>query len=319
MEKSKVSLKTLADELNLSMTTISRALRDCSDIGEKTKKIVREKALELGYIPDSSARSLAVGKTRTIALVIDNLSSPYFSLIVEKMISQLKKANYRSFLILCEKNNLSRDEIEECIYMKVDAIITFLVPNDDAILLAKNTNVPVLLFGRNDDRGYLYCYSSNDFEGGQIASKYLINEKCKKLLYVSIPDITCSKYRSDGFVSFAEKYDNVETQIVDHEHFFADYEGFIREGFDGYFFFDDAIGVKFLNYINKNHPSYKAKIIGFNAIGKYIDHQYNLTSIATDFDLMVEEAITSLIRDLETNYVKPINKVYPVFLHKGEN
>ena len=94
------------------------------------------------------------------------------------MISQLKKANYRSFLILCEKNNLSRDEIEECIYMKVDAIITFLVPNDDAILLAKNTNVPVLLFGRNDDRGYLYCYSSNDFEGGQIASKYLINEKC---------------------------------------------------------------------------------------------------------------------------------------------
>ena len=91
MEKSKVSLKTLADELNLSMTTISRALRDCSDIGDKTKKIVREKALELGYIPDSSARSLAVGKTRTIALVIDNLSSPYFSLIVEKMISQLKK------------------------------------------------------------------------------------------------------------------------------------------------------------------------------------------------------------------------------------
>ena len=45
MEKNKVSLKTLAEELNLSMTTISRALRNCSDIGEKTKKIVREKAL----------------------------------------------------------------------------------------------------------------------------------------------------------------------------------------------------------------------------------------------------------------------------------
>lgn len=46
MEKSKVGLKTLAEELNLSMTTISRALRDCDDIGEKTKQIVREKALE---------------------------------------------------------------------------------------------------------------------------------------------------------------------------------------------------------------------------------------------------------------------------------
>ena len=69
MEKSKVGLKTLAEELNLSMTTISRALRDCDDIGEKTKQIVREKALELGYIPNATARSLAVGRTRTIALV----------------------------------------------------------------------------------------------------------------------------------------------------------------------------------------------------------------------------------------------------------
>ena len=235
------------------------------------------------------------------------------------MVNKLKKANYRSFLILCEKNNLSREEIEECIYMKVDAIITFLVPNDDAILLAKNCNVPVLLFGRNDVNEYLHCYSSDDYEGGRIAGKYLIGEKCKKILYVSIPDIICSKYRCDGFVSIANEYPDVETQIVDYDHFFIDYEHFINEGFEGYFFFDDAIGVKFLNYINKNHPLYNAKIIGFNAIGKYIDHQYNLTSIATDFDLMVNEAISNLIRDLENNYFKPVNKVYPVTLHKGEN
>ena len=158
MEKSKVGLKTLAEELNLSMTTISRALRDCDDIGEKTKQIVREKALELGYIPNATARSLAVGRTRTIALVIDSLSSPYFSLIVEKMVNRLKKMNYRSFMILCEKNHLFKEEIEECLYMKVDAIISFLVPSQEAIDLAKSCDLPILLFGRNSDDNYLYCY-----------------------------------------------------------------------------------------------------------------------------------------------------------------
>ena len=319
MEKNKVSLKTLADELNLSMTTISRALRNCDDIGEKTKKIVRDKALELGYIPDASARSLAVGKTKTVALVIDSLSSPYFSLIVEKMINRLKKSNYRSFLILCEKNNLSREEIEECLYMRVDAIITFLAPSDDAIVLAKNSSVPVLLFGRNDDREYLNCYFSNDYEGGKLACNYLIGENCKKIVYVSIPDISCSKERGDGFLSVANKHKGIETKVIKYDDFYTNYDLYINEGIDGYFFFDDAIGVQFFNYITKYHPSYNAKIIGFNALGKYTSYQYNLTSISTDFDLMVDDVSTNLINQIENDYYKPVNKVYPVTLHKGEN
>lgn len=318
MERSKVSLKTLSEELNLSMTTISRALRDCSDIGEKTKKIVREKALELGYIPNASARSLAVGKTRTIALVIDSLVSPYFSLIVEKMVNRLKKSNYRSFLIPTEKKNLTREEVEECLYMKVDAIVTFLVPDDDAVDLATSSDLPVLLFGRNYENPNLYCYSSDDYDGGRVAGKYLIESKCKKVAYISIPEIICSKYRGDGFVSIVNHRD-INYKVVEYEDFSANYNKFIEEGYDGYFFFDDGIGVRFLNHINKYHPNYKPKIIGFNAIGKYTDHYYNLTSISTDFDLMVEDAMSNLIKDLEVNTINPVNKVYSVILHKGEN
>ena len=317
MEKSKVGLKTLAEELNLSMTTISRALRDCDDIGEKTKQIVREKALELGYIPNATARSLAVGRTRTIALVIDSLSSPYFSLIVEKMVNRLKKMNYRSFMILCEKNHLFKEEIEECLYMKVDAIISFLVPSQEAIDLAKSCDLPILLFGRNSDDNYLYCYSSDDFKGGQIAGNYLLDNDCKRVLYVSISDIICSKYRSLGFVSAVK--DKIDYDVIEYEDFSLECERFIEQKYDGYFFFDDAIGVKFLNYINKNHKNYHPKIIGFNAIGKYTDHYYNLTSIATDFDLMVDDAIKNLIYDLEKDQNIPHNCVYDVNLHLGEN
>ena len=65
-----INLKQLADILNLSQTTVSRALNDAPDIGADTKKLVRRIASDIGYVPNRAGVRLRTGRTNVITLVL---------------------------------------------------------------------------------------------------------------------------------------------------------------------------------------------------------------------------------------------------------
>ena len=73
-------LKAIAYELGVSVNTVSRALRDCKDISEHTKEIIRKKAYELGYIQSTVANFLKKDEMKCIAIIINNLDNMYFSI-----------------------------------------------------------------------------------------------------------------------------------------------------------------------------------------------------------------------------------------------
>ena len=76
--KKSACLKTIAYELKLSINTVSRALRDCDDISEKTKKLVRQKAIEMGYLPNSVLYSIKSNESHLIGIIINNIQNFYF-------------------------------------------------------------------------------------------------------------------------------------------------------------------------------------------------------------------------------------------------
>jgi DNA-binding LacI/PurR family transcriptional regulator len=124
MKKSSV-LKEIATELGVSINTVSRALRDCSDISEKTKEKVRKKAIELGYIQNTLSRLLDDEGKELIAVIIKSFENLYYTSFVQSFIDQSARSNYTYMVLPTDKysidvNNYSNIseliyDIEECL------------------------------------------------------------------------------------------------------------------------------------------------------------------------------------------------------------
>ena len=80
-----VNIKVLAEHLNLSVSTVSRAMRDSYEISESTKSRVREMALQLNYSPNPYASSLRKQNSKTIAVVIPEITNNFFSLAIKQI------------------------------------------------------------------------------------------------------------------------------------------------------------------------------------------------------------------------------------------
>ena len=81
-----VGLKTIAIELNVSVNTVSRALRDCDDISDETKLKVRQKAYELGYMPNNISQFIKRDGKNLISVVVNSFNNLYFNIVCEKLI-----------------------------------------------------------------------------------------------------------------------------------------------------------------------------------------------------------------------------------------
>lgn len=92
--KKTVTLKDIAVDTGFSITTVSHALRNMSDISEATKQIVRERAQALGYIGNASASSLRSGVSNTIAVLLCDLSNPHFAFMAREIEQLLKQYGY---------------------------------------------------------------------------------------------------------------------------------------------------------------------------------------------------------------------------------
>src|SRR5580765_5238288 len=96
----KLTIKTLAKELQLSVSTISKALRDSHEISEKTKKKVLELARELKYTPNPYASSLRRKRSKTIAVILPEVADNFFSLAINGIQSIAEIKGYHLLIYL---------------------------------------------------------------------------------------------------------------------------------------------------------------------------------------------------------------------------
>ncbi len=86
-----VTYQDIADALGITKMAVSKALRDSADISEETKKSVREKADELGYIPNNIAINLKRKTSNMIVVVFNSFHNPYFSIACYKIFEAIRK------------------------------------------------------------------------------------------------------------------------------------------------------------------------------------------------------------------------------------
>ena len=314
----KITLSDIAQKTGFSVNTVSHALKDKSDISKETKKYINDTAIAMGYIPNISAGVLRGGKTMSVAIILDDSASPYYSEAIKEAERFLHRKGYSLLLMnTYGDEELERSAIIRALSQNVDGIILSPVQKTDANIdfLEKN-GTPYILFGRKDKKsGYV---APNDVECGYQAAKHLIDLGHSKILFINN-----SNYADDSLSgiekAFKEASLSLDGLFVKSLGASDDIEEIVpeRPDFSAVICFDDAIATKVyrrLRLTGKNIPE-DISVISFGSISDYA--VIPITSVGVTPSQLALEAAASLLEMINKNEPLP-QTILPVKLFLGE-
>ncbi len=203
---SKITIKTLAKELGLSIASVSKALKDSHEISSETKKKVLAMAEKLNYVPNPYASSLRKQKSKTIAVILPEVADNFFSLAINGIQSVAETKNYHVLFYLSHESfEIEKNTVNHCLSGRVDGVlISVSSETSDAahIEKLKNENIPFVFFDREFENFAAPKVITNDYECGFLAAKLLLNKGCKHPAFLATSEnlSICSK-RSAGFAA----------------------------------------------------------------------------------------------------------------------
>lgn len=182
-----VTLKQIAEQLNISVTTVSKALKDYSDISPKTKVLVKEFAKTLNYKPNTFAVNLRTKESKTIGLIIPVIVHHFFSNVIRGIISQAEKKGYLVIILQSnESYELEKKQIDLLMSQRVDGILISLA-NGTANFSHLNEVIaqdkPLVMFDKIAKIVKCSKIIIDDRKAAYIATQHLIDTGCKRIAH----------------------------------------------------------------------------------------------------------------------------------------
>lgn len=279
MSKQQPTIKDLARKLHVSVSTVSRALRDLPDVNSETKKAVKKLANELNYEPNYIAQSLINKSTKVIGVVIPVISAPVFARILGGMHDAAQQFGYQ--LMICQSNENAALEnllIKKLIAFKVDGIVISIsseTKNGDSFEVLTNKGIPIVFFDRVPPDINSSKIIVDEYLGVRIAVEHLIKIGCKKLSHIGgPPNLSISINRLNGFLAALakNKLPISEQFIISCPRFEDDALEAVKKIFsgkkipDGIFAINDASAIIAINYLKKKgiRIPEDVAVVGFN-------------------------------------------------------
>ncbi len=199
-----VTIKDLARILNISVATVSRAMRDMPDIHPDTKKSVLDLADELDYQPNNLATSLVKAKTKTIGLVVPDLGYYFFSTVMKYIEEAATDAGYSLFITqTSESYEKEIRNIQNLIRTQVEGIIISLsreTENFDHLLKLQRKGIPMVFFDRDTEEILTSKVLVDNILASKEATNHLIENKSKKIAFLAGPrNVNVSNQRIEGY------------------------------------------------------------------------------------------------------------------------
>ncbi|MDH5400619.1 MAG: LacI family transcriptional regulator, partial [Cyclobacteriaceae bacterium] len=192
MKGSQVTIKDIARELNISPSTVSRALKDHPDISNDTKKAVTDLAAKWNYQPNTIAMGLRQNKTNTIGVIIPELVHFFFSTVISGIEDVAYSGGY-SVIVSQSGENLEREalDIQTMFNHRVDGILMSVTKETDHfehIGAIFDRGMPMVFFDRVIDSIACSKVVVDDFEGGYQATAHLIKQGYTRIAHLAGPE-----------------------------------------------------------------------------------------------------------------------------------
>jgi len=216
MKNKTVTLKILAQQIGLTPATISKALRDSSDISKATITKVKALADELGYQPNFMARTLVNKRSNIIGVIVPVLSESFFGFMVHAINETARKNGYETIILMNnEDHEIEKKNLEFLSMLQVDGICIDSVPGSRNLRLKKKMierGVPFVSMDRKCDGIETDTVSTDDIKASYSMVKHFINNAKKNIAFVgAIESLSVARERYKGYKKalkdFNIKYD----------------------------------------------------------------------------------------------------------------
>lgn len=304
-----ITIKDIAEKAGVSYATVSRALNNRADVSETTRAHIMELAQSMGYQPNAIARSLVKRKSEIIALIVPDVSNPFFADITMAVHTAAEKAGYTT--MVC---NTGWDPVKEqeklriMVEQRVDGIIlkptAFLRPGALEAL-----NVPVVLFwhAMDDDLSYIEV----DHEAGsKLAVGHLVERGYKRIAFIGGQETSPSN--QIRLLAYQQTLQEAGLAVDSN---LISYGGFgIESGYnrlksllelknppDAVFCSNDIIALGALQYARDNNIKVPEQLglIGFDDISYASLPQIGLSTVSQPREKLGEQAFNALMNEIE--------------------
>ena len=319
----KVSQKDIAQSLNISRVTVTKALKDHPDIALKTRELIKSKAMEMGYIPDFIGRSLSSRRTRTIGIVLPKIAHSFFAFSVEKFYEAAREKEYHIIpMISFENQNIELDNIQTLLSMRVDGIIIDVAGNsveNTNYNLAKKAGCKVLFYDRYPVNSADGAIITNDHESSFQITQLLIEKGYKKICHFAGPhSLNISVERQRGYEEAMEKYGLMKYILTVDLTEKGGYDAMLKlskENFlpEAVFAVNDSVA----HGIYKALSELKLKIPNDIAVAGFGDIESSrlltppMTSVRIPVEQMTRASIDAIIHMIENNVENKEKIVFP--------
>jgi LacI family transcriptional regulator len=187
-----ITIKDIARALNLSVSTVSKALRGSHEIGEETKQAVLKYAREHNYKPNPIAQSLKKGHSRSIGVIVCNIDNNFFSQAIDGIESIAQSKGYN--VIITQSRESYEKEVSNSDHLSsrsVDGLIISLsaeTKNIEHLKRLHEKGLPIVFFDRVTDEIPTHRIIANNFKGAYEATRHLIQQGCRKIAHVTSSD-----------------------------------------------------------------------------------------------------------------------------------
>jgi LacI family transcriptional regulator len=204
--KSHITLDDIAKRLKVSRVTVSKALRGHPDISERTVKLVRKVAAELGYSPNFIARNLSARRSNMLGVVIPKIAHFFFGSVIEAIYNTAYEQKYETILTISQENaERERKHVQTLVSMRVDGIIISVSQQTTDVEIfnwVRQMGIPVLFVDRTPELPVPGSSTVlvDDFGGAIQAVEQAITVGYRKIAMVGgNPQINIGKNRQLGF------------------------------------------------------------------------------------------------------------------------
>jgi len=206
-----VNLKMLAEELNLAVSTVSRALRDSHEISQETKDRVKALAAKLGFQPNPHASSLRQNKSKTIAVIIPEIQNNFFSQVLNGVedVAQLK--GYHVLIYLTHEDHVREKDVLHVLKNgRVDGLmisVSNTTVSFEHLRAYQEVGMPLVFFDRVCEKMEAPRVTTDDAEASFKATEHLVKAGCRKIAFLSLSEnLSISQRRKSGYQKALAKH-----------------------------------------------------------------------------------------------------------------
>jgi DNA-binding LacI/PurR family transcriptional regulator len=330
MKNPQATIRDLAIKLNISISTVSRALRNAPDVNPETKKAVLELAKQLHYEPNRVAQSLRIKKTNTIGVVVPEIAMHFFSSTISGIQEYAAKHDYS--IMICQSMESLRTEksnIHMLVSNRVDGLLISLSSQTKNVehlehLLAKQ--IQIVLFDRITSELDVSKVVVDDYNGGFKAAEHLIRTGCKRIAFIGGPEtLYVSDQRLRGYRDAIRNYNvELDEELIIHckdlhtdptaaTHKLLD----LPQRPDAIFCMNDPVAILAMQVLKEKGVRIPDEIslVGFTnePVSQFIEP--SLTTVAQPAYQMGQTAAKLFIQQVENKQeFKPITKILPTEL-----